>query len=774
MRAVLRQIAADLRTRLGASLLILLTLASASTLLTLGIVSLRASASPYQQEMAAANGADVWIWANGGALGRTLYRQVSVMTGVRKMSSLLPAAGLRLLVPGHLKNPYINLIGAAAQNLHMMRPILVAGRYPRPGERNVGLLDDSIAAYYHLRSGQSVRVATGQGVRRIRIVGLDASAVTCLYPNCDPYLYVTKATLNSMVPPSAPAAFYFFGVQLRHPQDANRFLSQVEFRAPKGSLSYGNTWLNVQQFIQASQELQNIFSIVFGVLAALTAVTLSATILGGAVLSRRREMAVLKALGFTRGQLLFVYVGQSALLGLLGGAAGIVLGYMFAAVEMRPLALSMGVPSIVGFQPGYVLVILVSMLVVASLAALLAAFRAASAAPAQHLRQGFDPTGAGGGALFRALSRLRLPPTVMLGCKDVLVRSGRSALSTIGLLVAVLAIALSFGLNQGITSFTRDPLLQGINYSFAVESGVLAPRAAVDLVSHQPTIQRYYTSTQVVASIQAAKVFLPLEVMGGAYTSFRFPVLSGHLPRRPGEVALAPGAVSALSAHIGSEIIAKINGATVRLKVVGIYRSFSNFGEVGMTTTATVQRAIPNLEPSLILVDLRPHVTVRQAVHRLQAAAGNRLGIDRPDLTLPPFISQSLQLLRLLALILAVIAALGVVTATLLTAREQTREIGIRKAVGMSAGQILTAAAVGSGLLGLIGGGIGAPLGSAMDGATLRLLASRFGSGGLNGSLSPGVIGLLILSGIGIALIASLPSAVYALKLRTAQALRAE
>lgn len=774
MRAVLRQISADLRTRLGASLLILLTLASASTLLTLGVVSLRVSASPYQQEMAKANGADVWVWANGGKVGRSLYHQVSAMSGVTRMSALLPAAAARLLVPGHLKNPYINLIGANPGTLRVMRPILVAGRYPRPGEQNAGLLDDSIAAFYHLRVGQTVRVTTGGTPRRIRIVGLDASPVTCLYPNCDAFLYLPKSTLNSMASPTSTAAFYFFGAQIHNPQSANRFLAQLEFRAPTNSLTYGNSWLNVQQFVQASQELQNIFSIVFGVLAALTAITLSATILGGSVLARRREMAILKALGFTRGQLLLLYVSQSTLIGALGGALGIALGYVFAGAEMRPLALSMGVPSVIAFQPGYAIGILVAMCLVAAAAALLASLRAASSAPAEHLRQGFAPTGAGGGPIFRTLSRLHLPPAVMLGCKDILVRSGRSALSTVGLLVAVVAIALSIGLNRGITSFTRDPLLQGINYSFEVENGVLSPQVAEKLVAHQPDIVHYYTNSQFSASFPASSVSLPLDTMGGDFTAFKFPVLSGRLPTGPGEVALAPGAESALGAHIGSRLTAKINGAILSLKVVGIYRSFTNFGEVGMTNVATMRRAVPDLAPNQIFVQLQRGVTLRQAVARLQRAAGDRLGIDRPNLTLPPFVSQSLQLLRLLALILALIAALGVVSATWLTAREQMREIGIRKAVGMSAGQILIAAAVGSGLLGLVGGVIGAPLGSAMDGATLGLLASRFGSGGLNGNLAPGAIALLVLAGIGIALIASLPSAIYALQLRTAHALRAE
>ena len=153
----------------------------------------------------------------------------------------------------------------------------------------------------------------------------------------------------------------------RSPGNANHFLAQVQSKAQAGALSYGNTWRNVQQFVKASQELEHLFPGVRG--------------LGGA--HRRntrcyhprrrgprpeREMGVLKALGCTRGQVLIVHVGQAVLLGGIGGALGVALGYAFAESQMRPLALSMGAPSAVGFEPISAAVIVLGIVAISVLA----------------------------------------------------------------------------------------------------------------------------------------------------------------------------------------------------------------------------------------------------------------------------------------------------------------------------------------------------------------------------------------------------------------------
>jgi putative ABC transport system permease protein len=112
------------------------------------------------------------------------------------------------------------------------------------------------------------------------------------------------------------------------------------------------------------------------------------------VLRRRRSLALLRALGVTRGQLQRALIGEGAALGVAGSFLGIVLGVLFAAAALRFLTGDLGngqlraVGASIRAAPLPMLAFFVMGTVVASVGAWLPARSAARQPPARSLKGG--------------------------------------------------------------------------------------------------------------------------------------------------------------------------------------------------------------------------------------------------------------------------------------------------------------------------------------------------------------------------------------------------
>src|SRR6202048_936870 len=112
------------------------------------------------------------------------------------------------------------------------------------------------------------------------------------------------------------------------------------------------------------------------------------------VLRRRRSLALLRALGVTRGQLQWALIGEGAALGVAGASLGIILGVLFAAAVLRFLTGDLGngqlhaVGASIRAAPLPMLAFFVMGTAVASIGAWLPARSAARQPPARSLKGG--------------------------------------------------------------------------------------------------------------------------------------------------------------------------------------------------------------------------------------------------------------------------------------------------------------------------------------------------------------------------------------------------
>ena len=157
-------------------------------------------------------------------------------------------------------------------------------------------------------------------------------------PYDDAQVYVTPDVMERLYPASKDK-FGFIILQANEDVDPQELGDRVEdkLRKKRGQ-EEGKEDFFVQSFADAMETFSSIINIINGVLILIALISL---LVGGigimntmytAVLERTKEIGVMKAIGAKRRDIVFVFVFESGLLGLIGGAIGILFGYGIASL----------------------------------------------------------------------------------------------------------------------------------------------------------------------------------------------------------------------------------------------------------------------------------------------------------------------------------------------------------------------------------------------------------------------------------------------------------
>ena len=201
-----------------------------------------------------------------------------------------------------------------------------------------------------------------------------------------------------------------------------------------------------------------------------------------AVTQRRSEIGILRALGATRSQIRMLFLGESAIAGVIGAAVGIAVGLGFArsltGITGQLMESMFGVPQNaqgVQVEPRFLVFAMVLGVATSMIAALIPARNAARVEPVQALQKGrYQVLGAGENRVRRtvALAALALAVICFFFGKDL------RAFYT-GFLSTVLAfLLLTPFLSLALAKMLRRPLkwLRPIEGSLAADSLIQAPR----------------------------------------------------------------------------------------------------------------------------------------------------------------------------------------------------------------------------------------------------------------------------------------------------------
>ena len=356
---------------------------------------------------------------------------------------------------------------------------------------------------------------------------------------------------------------------------------------------------------------------------------------------------------------------------------------------------------------------------------------------------------------------------------DVTRRPGRTVLVILGILISV------FGLSA--VNFADGALGAAISYSHDTH---LAPNIQflVDRVS--PSLASQLASVPNVQTVQFESTFssrwrttgagqhVNIDIIG--YADFRdvrlntFQLTSGHLPGK-GEIVLESSDRALSSFAVGDTITVEAPQGGVSLRVVGSTRTIGALS-AGFATTALAYMSQDGLSSitgmkstNTILIkashtsDSRLHETARALAAVLHKNGVTMLNVRVvSDVIGASTISGILLVLRMVSLIALLLTSFLIINTMTTLVAEQTKVIGIMKAVGGIQGKILRSYLVSVGIYGAIGTTLGIGLGIAGGSAIATFIANiiTIDLGSLQ--VPPGAILTSVLVGMGIPLLAAL------------------
>jgi hypothetical protein len=268
------------------------------------------------------------------------------------------------------------------------------------------------------------------------------------------------------------------------------------------------------------------------------------------------------------------------------------------------------------------------------------------------------------------------------------------------------AVVLATGLGTSLAKLSQGgDLWQHAVVVWAGNKGPAAQRftpsqqqAMASALAHQPGTASYAamttpitpnggsTSHSLTASVPGAGQQVSITAFRSDASRLAWDITSGHWYTGPGQVvinAAEPGTVGLTAGHA---IRITVGGVTVTATITG---TVDDPGVVGalLTSWQTLHGAT-GLTVSLYIVALLPGVKPPGYV----AALGKRLGHGYTAEVVTPGQSGSIglygdidtSLIRLLTILVAALAGLGVLNATLMLTRERVHDLGVHKAVGMT------------------------------------------------------------------------------------------
>ncbi|MFE7270323.1 FtsX-like permease family protein [Streptomyces sp. NPDC057623] len=559
-------------------------------------------------------------------------------------------------------------------------------------------------------------------------------------------------------------------------------LATVTEGLPADALTASRSYLALKHQVSSSARAYTPYLMAFGVLGIAVAVLIIANVVSGAVISGFRHIGVLKALGFTPGQVVAVYltmISVPAVLGCaLGTAAGNLIarpffGFVFTGPDAGVLHGS------VGLAPWITAVTLLGMPAVCVLAALAPALRAHRMSAARAISAGSAPRAGRALGIQRRLAGSRLPRSVSLGVGLPFARPGRSALTLAAVVLGVTTVTFATGLATTMTRFGeagRDAYQVTVYASNLKDGKEILPehddRELQSLLRELPGASEITARGHADVRLTGSAHPVILEGHRGDRTQLDSVLTAGRWTRGGGEIVAGSAFLRQNGVRVGDRVSLAKGDRTERVLVVGEFME-SN-ARVVVADWPTLMALAPDRKPIAYHVKLRDG-TDPTAYARAARAADP--GVT-PDVRGGNSVTRTIiGSATALTLMLAVVASLGVFNTVVLNTRDRRRDLGMLKSIGMTPRQVTVMTVTSMAVLGAIGSLLGIPLGVAGH----RLVIPRMADA-VDITLPPSMTDVwqapalagLALAGLLIAVLGALVPARRAGRLTVAEVLRSE
>ncbi len=753
MRGTLRWARADLRAHRGQSVLMVAVVAGVVAALVLATMLLEGALNPWQELFARTRGADVLVYLADG----TPAHQLRTLPGVQAVAAPYDAAPATL-AQGAQKSP-VELCGVGPARAAMSAPFVVAGSWLHAGSPDGVVVEASFAAATHVGVGDPIVLDGVDGTTvPMRVIGIADSADQGFYPQWTPGLIWAGHNLLSRVEPIASETAEVAGLRLADPSAAGiGQVTQEVFDAYNGASESSpveriTTRQQVMDSMASDDRLLGLLLALFGIIALVAAPCAIANVTSGRVLMQRQDLAMLKALGFTPGQVVLMLIAEQTALGVAGTALGLAAARIVTSPEfVRPAA---GIPVTLAPLPGsWTVLIAAGTILTVVIATAVPAWRAGKVSPVAAVQP--SPPGGHLSPVARLSLLVRLPAALVLGMRDALTRRLPAALTVTGVAIPMAMITIALACWSTIGAFTSDPGRIGLAGALTVYRGGLSATQTTALIARDSQVGRYYPGAQFDTLLPGDNGTFVARAMGTSQAPYPFQAVQGRMFSAQNEAVAGQGFLDLMHVRVGSWIDPTIDGEPVILHIVGRTIEPDSSGDVldfGLDALPAARVSAPMFY-SLVL---RPGVSAVAARASLLRASADRL-----DVQVVANPAARLGVMRVVIIVavavLAMIAMANLLTATDVGLRDHIHEAGILKAMGLTPRQVMATLVVSTTIVTAIGAVAGVAAGFAVAPRLINTQGQASGMGwSIAASMSPAAIAGLVCAALAVTVAAAL------------------
>ncbi|MBC8496384.1 MAG: ABC transporter permease, partial [Chloroflexi bacterium] len=418
-----------------------------------------------------------------------------------------------------------------------------------------------------------------------------------------------------------------------------------------------------------------------------------------AVVERTREIGVLRSVGWKRGRILRMILGESIIVGLLGGIFGIALGW-FMIASFEGFTGFFGATSS-SVTPELLQQAMIIVVVLGFVGGVYPAWRASRLPPVEALR--YEGGSSGG--------NVRRLPLGGMAIQSLWQRTTRTLLTlgviaiTVGGIIALDATVFGMmdsfaGMSAESEIMVRQAGVADTEYS-ALDERIVDKIAAFPEVAHVSGMA--FSGTMLPDS---GMIFIMLGYAPNEYAIRQFNIIEGERITTNRQMMLGSMMAEALNLTVGDTL--EISNS--RYKVVGIYESGVTWQEMGgVATLRDVQNFMGRpRKVGMLMVKVNDPTQAEAVVAKINsqlpdahASLSGEFAEEMPDMNNVNAMLGSISFLAIF------VGGVGVLNTMLMAVMERTREIGVFRALGWRRWRILRLIVSEALLLGLLGGILG-------------------------------------------------------------------
>ncbi|MFP3990535.1 FtsX-like permease family protein [Streptomyces sp. E11-3] len=749
MRATLRWAHADLRRHRGEALFIVLATAGIVASLLLAAALFGYATNPWQRVFTQSQGAHVWIHTGQSAdAGR-----LASLDGVASVSGPYRTAAATVESRGARASVELRAVGAEPPTTG--RPVLASGQWLNPGDPDGVVLESGLARELWAEPGDTLTLPGTE--RTLTVRGIADTAETRYSPG---ERAGTVWATPRAVQQAEGRSGQVIGLRLADPDDTDYAVQRAVTALGAGEVTQVSHWQRARAEAQGDNRLLGQVLGLFGLGALLAAALAVYGAIGTRIRGHLRDISVLKAIGFTPGQVVRIFLIQHLVYALLGAVAAAALTQTLGTRIPGRLGDAVGVwQGLPGHSAALFGVPVAAVLFIGATTAL-AAWRAGRVPPVPVLRAAAAPAGRLSGVARRALG-MRLPPALVLGWHQAFARRPRPLATIARLTLPLLLIVVALSAWTTIDRFHREPEQLGLAAALTVRGGEeLGDRGTRALLAENDQVTAVHPGVQVAALVPGQTGTVALRGLGTRQDPYPFSLAEGRPARGPDEAVAGQGLLDLVNIKVGDWVRVTVGGRPQILHIVGRSIEPENGGRTISTSLDTLRENDAKLRPSLYQLQLRPGADPRAVGAELTEASRGRLDVHpvtNPADGLSPLRGVVVGLIAVLALI----GLIELLTAVGGTVRDSERDLLALKAIGLSPRQITAITMVATGCTALAATLAGTVLGVPLARWLIDAQGASSGIGaGIARAPSPG---LLLLCGatavLGAAAVAAVPAA---------------